>query len=246
MARFFSPAGKKFRGRSFSPDECGNARAICARRRHMKTILRTAFAVTLLSGAALAVTPALAGPLGGGLGGGVGGTVGGIGGGAGGMAGGGLNGVPTVTRSAGATTSINGGGSVTTPSTAPVTGAASNATNGAEQTANGAVDKTESNAEAAQNNATTTLNNTASANATGSANADVAGKQLGASKNVSSGGATNMAANKTRHVMGEANSGLNQSEAATNDAQAQAAQDLNRTQASGSASGSASANGAVH
>ena len=56
---------------------------------------------------------------------------------------------------------------------------------------------------------------------------------------MSSSGTTDMAANKTRHVMGEANSGLNRSEAATNDAQAQAAQDLNRTHASGSASASA-------
>jgi hypothetical protein len=90
----------------------------------MKTSMRLTLAVALLCGAALVVTPAFA-QVGGGLAGGVGGAVGGVGGSVGGMGSGGLNGVPTTTR-----TGINGNamGSAKTPSTAPVTGAASNTT----------------------------------------------------------------------------------------------------------------------
>ena len=62
----------------------------------MNNSIRNAFAVALLSSAALIVTPAMAQVLGGG--GAVGGTVGGIGGSAGGMGRGGLNGVPTTTN----------------------------------------------------------------------------------------------------------------------------------------------------
>jgi hypothetical protein len=60
---------------------------------------------------------------------------------------------------------------------------------------------------------------------------------------MSTPGATGAASSTTQHAMGEANSGMNNAQAATNDAQSQAAQDVARQQPSASASVNGSASG---
>jgi hypothetical protein len=197
-------------------------------------------AVGLLGGAALIAAPATAQVLGGGAAGGLGGTVGGIGGSVGGAANGGMSGIPTTRAATGIKDQVH----ATPPSAAPATGAASAATRRAEGAANNATDSVEKRAEAAQHNATSTLNNTASAEAGGSANANVGRQSAGASAGVSTPRAAGAASRATQHAMGVGNSGLNNTEAATNDAQAQAAQDLNR-QPSASASVDGAAGGTV-
>ena len=98
------------------------------------------------------------------------------------------------------------------------------------QTANGKTDDVEQKAQAAQNNASATLNNTA--------NTDVAG--VGASGGVSAPGSAGMASGRTQHVLGEANSGSNA--AAPNDAQSQASRNLNQQLNSTSVKGPAGSN----
>lgn len=115
---------------------------------------------------------------------------------------------------------LSGAAMIAAPAFAQTNGAAPNANAGQ----NRAVDPTEQKAQAAQNDAAATLNNTPSVGGA----ADAAAREQGA-------GMPGKAPGTTRHAMGVGNSG-NNAPAATNDAQSQATRELNQ-QPSGPASG---------
>ena len=119
----------------------------------------------------------------------------------------------TFVRKACAVSLLGGAAMISVPAFAQVSGAAPSANAGQSR----AVDMTEQKAQAAQNDAATTLNNTPSAG--GSANAAVTAQGAGTSAK---------ATGATRHAMGVGNSGGNNAPAATNDAQSQAGRELNQ------------------
>jgi hypothetical protein len=138
-----------------------------------------------------------------------------------------------------AVTLLGGATLIAMPSLAQVNGVAPGAKAGQTRT----VDTTEQKAQAAQNDAATTLNNTPAA--AGSANAGAKGQST--SRSPSAPAATGTASGTTRHAMGVENSGLeavpNNAPSATTDAQSQATRELNQQPpASASVNGPASGN----